>query len=235
MPSLLSLHHITKIFPIGKKYTGEPVFKDVGLQIEKGKTLGIMGKSGVGKTTLGKIITGLESPTTGEVKFQGRNINELNSRQFRDYRSQVQMMFQDPESALNPKKSIFRILNDCRALTRLPPGDHDRLIRKSFARVGLPIDLLRYFPWQLSGGINQRVALARILMVKPRVIVLDEPTSALDLSIQAQILRLLKKLQQETGISYVFISHDEAVVRWMSHRIGLLNHSHLTITQNHDQ
>lgn len=229
MPSVLSLIQISKTFPGRKKISENTLFSDVRLDIEEGKTLGIMGRSGVGKTTLGKIIAGLESVTSGEVKYRGKNIRHLSLREFRDFRSEVQMMFQDPESALNPMKTISRILSDSRSLTRLSPADHDRLIINTFGQVGLPVELLSYFPWQLSGGINQRVALARILMLNPRVIVLDEPTSALDLSIQAQILRLLKSIQLQTGISYVFISHDLDVVRWMSHRIGFLAERHFSI------
>ncbi|MCK4836256.1 MAG: ABC transporter ATP-binding protein [Candidatus Aminicenantes bacterium] len=232
MSSVLNLEQINKTFVLKKNKPRLPLFTEVTLEIEKGKTLGIMGKSGAGKTTLGKIISGLEPVTSGQVKFCGKNIRELNPREFRYFRSQVQMMFQDPESALNPKKTISRILNDLRIITRLSPADHRLLTEETILQVGLHSDLLHYFPWQLSGGINQRVALARILMLKPRVIVLDEPTSALDLSIQAQILQLLKNLQQEMLISYVFISHDEAVVHWMSHRIGQLADQGFKITSS---
>lgn len=232
MPPLLSLREIGKAFPSRKTNPVKYLFEGVNLDIEAGKTLGIMGKSGTGKTTLGKIIAGLSSPTSGEVRYLGKNIGTLGPNEYRLYRSRVQMMFQDPEGVLNPRKPISRLLGDCRSLTRLSTADHGDLVRKTLGQVGLSDDLLGYFPWQLSGGMNQRVALARILMVKPNVIVLDEPTSALDLSIQAQILRLLKTLQNQTGIGYLFISHDPEVVRWMSHETGLLTDGHLIINLN---
>jgi len=222
MSSLLELKQVGMGFKLKGTKSPHPLFQDVSLEIERGQTLGIMGRSGAGKTTLGKIIAGLIRPTDGEVDFLQQNIHNLKPSEFRHFRSQVQMMFQDPEGTLNPKKNLGRILSDTRLITRLEPEDHDQLIRQTCAQVGLPLQLLDYLPWQLSGGINQRAALARILMLKPRLVVLDEPTSALDISIQAQILRLLKHIQEQTHISYVFISHDEQVVKWMSHRIGQL-------------
>lgn len=233
-PILIRLQRIQKSYNLRKRKSGIPLFDSLTLEIRKGETLGIMGKSGIGKTTLGKIITGLEPPSQGLVLFRGQDINRMKSTEFKTFRSRVQMLFQDPEGTLNPRKTIGESLNRVRLLTGSPVEKHRQIIKKICSEVGLQFDLLDYLPWQLSGGINQRVALARILMLKPELIVLDEPTSALDLSVQAQILQLLKQIQEKSGISYVFISHDRQVIEWMSHRIGILeNRSFQIIPQNH--
>jgi peptide/nickel transport system ATP-binding protein len=225
-PILIRLNGIGKSLDNGKKKCRLKLFDSLSLEIRKGETLGIMGKSGIGKTILGKIITGLEAPTRGQVLYHGANIDRMKSTEYKNFRSRVQMLFQDPEGTLNPRKTIGEMLNQVRFLTKCPWERHRQIIKKTCSEVGLHTDLLEYLPWQLSGGINQRAALARILMLEPEVIVLDEPTSALDLSIQAQILQLLKRIQEKSVISYVLISHDREVIDWMSHRIGILeNHS----------
>lgn len=201
---------------------GGPLFEDVCLTIAPGETLGVVGRSGVGKTTLGKIISGLIRPTAGEIYFHQQPLSILN---YRRVRTGIQMMFQDPEGSLNPCKTIGESLFQVRRLIKCTPEAHRQSIRETCAEVGLHRKLMDYYPRQLSGGMNQRVALARILLLKPELIVLDEPTSSLDLSIQAQILRLLKQIQNKRGLGYLFISHDAAVVEWMSHRIGRLENS----------
>lgn len=231
LPVLIKLQNISKSFGYGKKQNRFHLFDSLNVEINKGETLGIMGKSGTGKTTLGKIITGLEPPSQGRVLFHGRDISHMKSAEYKKFRSRVQILFQDPEGSLNPRKTIGEILNRVHLLTNTPLEKHRLLIERICSEVGLHPGLLDYLPRQLSGGINQRVALARILMLKPELIVLDEPTSALDLSIQAQILQLLKRIQAKSRISYMFISHDWPVIEWMSHRIGILENRSLQIIQ----
>lgn len=221
-PVLIKLQHIRKSFDHKKKKIQIPLFDVPSLEIRAGETLGVMGQSGSGKTTLGKIITGLEPPDQGQVLFRGLDITRMKSIQIKHFRRRVQMLFQDPEGTLNPEMTIGESLMRIRLLTGTPAEKQRYIIKKICAEVGVHDDLLDYLPGQLSGGINQRAALARILMLEPELVVLDEPTSALDLSIQAQILHLLKQIQQKSGISYVFISHDREVIKWMSHRVGIL-------------
>lgn len=219
----LNLKGIGKVFSgVRLKKETRTLFTGINLEIKKGETFGIMGDSGIGKTTLGKIMVGLEKPTWGNVFYKGKNISEMTSKEWKQYRRKVQMVFQDPEGSLNPRKTIKRSLNDVLRLINCPEEQVEEVIERSFLEVGLNREILDRYPSQLSGGMNQRVALARILLLNPELIVLDEPTSALDLTIQAQILYLLQDLQKEKNLSYVFISHDEKVINFMSQRQVIL-------------
>lgn len=203
------------------------ILEDVTFGLQEGKTFGIVGESGTGKTTLGRIIAGLEKPSSGEIFFQGQDIHRMDREDSVRFRRKVQMMFQDPEGSLNPKKTIRTSLDEILGLVGVPGRERRQKIHDILRTVGLSADVLSRYPHQLSGGQNQRVVLARILLREPEMIILDEPTSALDISVQAQILHLLKHLQDRRGLSYFFISHDLDVVKFMCHEIGRLQDGRL--------
>jgi peptide/nickel transport system ATP-binding protein len=222
-PLLLRADHIRKSFRSGYlRRTSKTVLEDVSLFLERGETLGIVGPSGSGKTTLGRILGGLDPHYRGEMFLGEIKLSALGRRQKRIHFQKIQVLFQDPEGSLNPKKRISRSLNE--VLRLIGAGKKARLsaVEEVLDRVGLQKEVLTRIPCQLSGGQNQRLALARILLRKPEILILDEPTSLLDVSVQAQILRLLKQLQQDLKLSCIFISHDMDVVRFMSRRIARL-------------
>lgn len=213
----LTLQEIGKVFNAGRlRKKTKTLFTGINLEIKRGETLGIMGASGIGKTTLGKIIAGLERPTQGKVIYRDKDIASLDKKEWRTYRRSVQMLFQDPQGSFNPWKTIGRSLNDVLKLIAYPEERRREGAARCLREVGLNSEIIDRYPSQLSGGMNQRAALARILLLEPELIVLDEPTSALDLTVQAQILNLLQKMQKKNNLSYVFISHDEAVIDFMS-------------------
>jgi len=199
-----------------------PVLTGLSIALERGATVGLMGTSGAGKSTLGRVLVGLERPQAGMVAYRGRALTEMSREERALFRQNVQMMFQDPTGALNPKKTIERSFEDVLRLLRVPPARRGETVRDALSPVGLDEEVLPRLPSQLSGGQNQRIALARILLLDPEYIVLDEPTSALDVSVQAQVLHLLKDLQEERGLGYLFISHDPDVVGFMADRRGVL-------------
>ena len=205
------------------------VFRDLSLTIRPGETFGLTGNSGAGKSTLGRVIAGLEPPTAGRVCFHGRDTALMNRSEYRAFRRSVQVMFQDPSAAFNPKKTIGTSYLEVLDLIGTPRAAQEAVIAGILESVGLSGELLGRYPHQISGGQSQRLALGRILLLDPEYIVLDEPTSALDVSVQAQILHLLKELQSERGIGYLFISHDEAVVRFMASRVGRIEDGRLVI------
>jgi peptide/nickel transport system ATP-binding protein len=193
------------------------VLKGATLELQEGRTLGLMGASGSGKSTLGRILAGQQRPTSGRVLFDGEDIWLMPKGERSAYKKQVQMVFQDPEGSLNPRKSIERSIHEVLALLKVPPGKWQSRTKEAFEMVGLSEDLLCRRPAQISGGQCQRVALARVLLLRPRVVILDEPTSALDISVQAQILNLLKELQSDLGLAYLLISHQPEVISFMAH------------------
>jgi peptide/nickel transport system ATP-binding protein len=224
----LEVRNISKTYETGllsRKRTS--ILKDISFRVEKGQTFGIVGESGTGKTTLGKIIAAVEKPSTGEILFQGNALGEIKKRESLSFRPRIQMMFQDPEGSLNPKKTILKSLDEVLNLIKIPREDRTAAIQNIFATVGLSEEILVRYPNQLSGGQNQRVTLTRILLLDPEIIILDEPTSALDISVQAQMLNLLKDLQQKKGLTYIFISHDIDVIRFMCHDIGVIENGKL--------
>jgi len=227
----LSLHDISKVFGGGRgKSRSVCLFRDVSFEIQPGETLGIMGHSGAGKTTLGKIIAGLEKPSSGYVAFRGKNIFQLKRKEFRQFRRCIQMIFQDPEGSFNPVKTLGQSLLDVLKLVQCPSSRWEAVIKDILPEVGLGLDVLDRYPYQLSGGMNQRAALARVLLLEPGLIVLDEPTSALDLTVQAQILHLLKRLKNDKRLSYVLISHNSQVIRFMSDRVGTLSNGRVSFS-----
>jgi peptide/nickel transport system ATP-binding protein len=220
-PILLKTEGVGRVFQSGwpVRHSHE-VLWNIDLEVRPGQTLGIVGASGAGKTTLGRILAGVDRPTRGSVIYRESKLQELRSDRWRLFRSKVQMLFQDPEGALNPAKTILHSFEEVGRLAGIPRPQS--VLPELLRTVGLSPEVLPRVPRQLSGGQNQRVALARILMLEPELIVLDEPTSALDVSVQAQILHLLKSIRQQRELAYVLIAHDIRVVRFMCEEVLLL-------------
>ena len=197
--------------------------EDVSFTIMKGKTLSLVGESGCGKSTVGRSLIRLVEPTSGDVNLDGRTILSLNSKDMREARSNIQMVFQDPFASLNPTLTLFdQVAEPLRNFGTNNPGELRVKIGDLFDRVKLPRSFIRRYPHELSGGQRQRIAIARALALNPSLIVADEPVSALDVSVQAQVLNLMMELQVELGLSYLFISHDMAVVERVSHDVGVM-------------
>jgi peptide/nickel transport system ATP-binding protein len=199
---------------------------NLDLRLQKHETLGLVGESGSGKTTFGQALIRLITHNTGEIDFDGKPIQDLSRRGMRPLRSRMQVVFQDPFASLNPRMSIRQIVEEGLIVNNIGSSNKDRLerVRKALRDAGLPDNILSRFPHEFSGGQRQRIAIARAIALEPEFILLDEPTSALDLSVQAQIIDLLRKLQDERGLSYLFISHDLKVVRALCHRVMVMQH-----------
>jgi peptide/nickel transport system ATP-binding protein len=194
---------------------------DLGLTLKRHETLGIVGESGSGKTTFGQSLLRLNEPVAGEVIFDGERVDGRSRSQMRPLRSRMQVVFQDPFASLNPRMTIGQIIEEGLVINGLGKTKAERLerVRDALEAAGMPGNILSRFPHEFSGGQRQRIAIARAVALEPEFILLDEPTSALDLSVQAQIIDLLRKLQDERGLSYLFISHDLKVVRALCHRV----------------
>lgn len=212
-----------------KKYFDTPngvlhAVDDVSFQVEKGKTLGVVGESGCGKSTTGRAILRLHEPTSGDIIFNGQNITKVSSQEMRKLRSEMQIIFQDPFASLNPRKTVSEIIGEPLRLHKVYKNkqDQQKRVLELMELVGLSERLNNTYPHELDGGRRQRIGIARALAMNPKFIVCDEPVSALDVSIQAQILNLLKKLQKELGLTYIFITHDLSVVNYFSDEIMVM-------------
>ncbi|AKB56200.1 MULTISPECIES: ABC transporter ATP-binding protein [Methanosarcina] len=215
------MSHVLSVKSLSKSFDSNEIIKDINFSISKGETLGLFGKSGSGKTTVGKCITGLEKPSSGNIIFKGKDISDRKT--ISTILPKIQMIFQHPETSLNPRMKGFEsIAEPLRIHSSMRKNELSEKIGELVELVGLHMEHLHRYPSQLSGGEIQRIVLARILSVKPELIVADEPTSMLDVSVQAQILRLMQKIQDETGVSYLFVSHDIEVLRHVCHRIAYL-------------
>jgi peptide/nickel transport system ATP-binding protein/oligopeptide transport system ATP-binding protein len=195
--------------------------EEVSLTVNRGETLGIVGESGCGKSTTARLMVRLLDPTAGTVRFDGRDITKLSMRQLRPLRRQMQMIFQDPYSSLNPRKTVGQIVGEPFTIHKTEKDVRTR-VQELLARVGLNPEHYNRYPHEFSGGQRQRIGVARAIALQPRLVVCDEPVSALDVSVQAQILNLLKDLQRDFDLTYVFISHDLSVIRQVSDRIAVM-------------
>ena len=220
--TILEVRELKKFFPIGKKYLH--AVDGVSFTVERGTTLGIVGESGCGKTTLGRVILGLTPATSGEVIFEGQDITKYSPKQLRKLKNEMQIIFQDPFSSLNPHYTIAESIEEPILLNGKAQTRQERLDRVAelMELVGLPLEYFNSYPFELDPGRLQRAGIARAIAMDPKLIVCDEPVSALDVSIQAQILNMLVELQKELGLSLLFISHDIGVVRFISDRIGVM-------------
>jgi oligopeptide/dipeptide ABC transporter ATP-binding protein len=226
---LLELRNVRKYFPIKsgllQRTTGHIKAVDgLTLQIKPGETIGIVGESGCGKSTVGRTLIRLYEPTDGEVIYKGQNISHLSEKELRPIiRRNIQMVFQDPYASLNPRKTLHKtIVEPIQAHQLFSKNDQEDRVKELFEKVGLNSSFIHRYPHELSGGQRQRVGIARALALQPELIIADEAVSALDVSVQAQIINLLEQLQDELGLTYLFISHDLSVVRHISTRVGVM-------------
>jgi oligopeptide transport system ATP-binding protein len=227
---VLETRNLVKHFPITQgivvksKVGAVRAVDGVDIQLRRGETLGIVGESGCGKSTLAKLLVGLEKPTSGEVMVRGENMTRLSGHSLRRARRNIQMVLQDPYTSLNPRMTVGDIIGEPFEIhpDAVPPAGAARAVQELLDLVGLNPDHINRYPHQFSGGQRQRLGLARALALRPEIIVCDEPVSALDVSIQAQVINLLERLQRELGLSYIFIAHDLSVVRHISDRVAVM-------------
>ena len=231
---ILSVKNLKKYFPIKagtfiKKTVGFiKAVDDVSFSVRQGETLGIVGESGCGKSTMGKVLIRLLEPSAGEIRFNGYDITQFNAQETRRMRSAIQMIFQDPYASLNPRMTVGKIIEEPLIIKNIHDDNERREIVEDYLKiVGLDKKHYDYYPHEFSGGQRQRVAIARALVTRPKLIVADEAVSALDVSIQAQILNLMKDLQKKYGLTYIFISHNLSVIRYISNRIGVMYLGHM--------
>jgi len=227
-PPLLRVEDLRTYFPIKAGLLQRTVgwvkaVDDVSFEIGDGETLGLVGESGCGKTTVGRTILRLTPPTSGRVYFKGKNVFDLPGSEMKRLRRDMQIIFQDPGGSLNPRMRISRIIGEPLQVHGLAQGDELRSrVEELLERCGMPRSTADRYPHEFSGGQRQRIGIARALSLEPKLIICDEPTSALDVSIQSQILNLLKDLQEEFGLSYLFISHDMAVIQHVCEKICVM-------------
>ena len=225
---LLTVDQLVVEYP-SKKFRAKPfrALTDINITIGRGETLGLVGESGSGKTTLGRAILGLAPVTGGKISFDGKDISRATRKDRRVLSRDLQVVFQDPYTSLNPALEIGDILAEPLGVQGMEAAAAKKRVRELLDQVGLPADAINRLPREFSGGQRQRVAIARALALSPKLIVCDEPVSALDLSTQARVLDLFLQIQKDTGVSYLFVSHDLDVVRHISHRVAVMYHGEI--------
>ena len=227
---LLKVEHLHKEFPTGSGFMGGKFSKkvvsavnDLSFEIRAGETFGLVGESGCGKSTTGRAIMHLDPPTSGKVYFEGRDISKMNKKELKAMRREMQFIFQDPYASLNPRMTIGEIISEPMVIHGIgTPEERIERVRELLDVVGLNPEHINRYPHEFSGGQRQRVGIARSFILRPKLIICDEPVSALDVSIQAQVLNLLKDLQKQYGTAYLFIAHDLSVVQYISDRVAVM-------------
>ncbi|MFM8843165.1 MAG: ABC transporter ATP-binding protein [Actinomycetota bacterium] len=226
MSELLKVNHLSKIYQssggLFDKKAKVSALQDVSFSLAKGETLGIVGESGCGKSTLGRIISRLDTPTTGEIIYKGEDLAKKSLAKLRPLRKEIQFIFQDPYASLNPRRQIGAIIEEPMRINGIAKAERQSRALSLLEKVGLDKDSYERYPHEFSGGQRQRVVIARALTLQPELIIADEPVSALDVSIQAQVLNLFKELQEELKLTYIFVAHDLGVVRHISDRIAVM-------------
>jgi len=219
---ILEIQGLTKYFDAAKGKKVHAV-ENVSFTLERGETLGIVGESGCGKSSMGRTILKIHDSTSGKIIFDGVDITKFSNKQMNPYRKRMQMIFQDPYASLNPRMTVGEIIEEPMVIHDMgTPKERKAIVQDLIQTVGLKPDHIRRYPFEFSGGQRQRIGIARALALNPEFIVCDEPISALDVSIQAQVINLLEKLQHERGFSYLFIAHDLEMVHHISHKIGVM-------------
>lgn len=234
---LLTVDHLKQYFKVSGSFTVKAV-EDVSFKIYPGETYGLVGESGSGKSTIGRSIIRLYDPTAGEIQFNGLDISgKMSKSDSQTLRTQMQMIFQDPMASLNPRKKVEDIIGEGLDIHHKCKNkeERDEMVKAILAKVGLAPEHATRYPHQFSGGQRQRIGIARALIMNPKLIIADECISALDVSIQAQVVNLMKDIQQETGTAYLFIAHDLSMVKYISDRIGVLHLGHLLETGTTDE
>ena len=224
---ILKVEGLKTYFPVGGGLFGKKqvvkAVNDVSFEVMEHETFGLVGESGCGKSTLGRTLVKIYEPTEGKIEFMGKDITKLNGSEMQDFRRNVHMIFQDPYASLNPRMTVGEIIREPMEIHNIgTPKERDEKVASLLETVGLKPDQVRRYPHEFSGGQRQRISIARTLALDPKFIVCDEPISALDVSIQAQIINLLERIQRERGISYLFIAHDLGAVKHISNRIGAM-------------
>lgn len=230
---IIQVRHLKKYFVAKKNFLKMDQYvkavDDISLDIFPGETVGLVGESGCGKSTLGRTIMKIYKPTEGDIFYKGQDITHISNRRMHQFRKTMQMIFQDPYASLNPRFTVGEIIEEPMVIHKMYKTRQERQekVQALLELVGLKPDHIRRYPYEFSGGQRQRIGIARTLALDPDFIVCDEPISALDVSIQAQIINLLEKIQDEKGISYLFIAHDLTMVKHISHKIGVMYLGHL--------
>src|SRR5688500_1253754 len=230
---LRSVRNLKKHFPIKKGVLARQVgavqaVNDVSFDVARGETLGVVGESGCGKTTTGRIVLRLIEPTSGEIRFEGKDVRAMGTAELRALRREMQIIFQDPVSSLNPRMTIGAMIREGLTIHKLAEGKAaDDRVRQLLEEVGLRREYATRYPHEFSGGQRQRIGIARALSVEPKFIVCDEPVSALDVSVQAQVINLLQDLQRDRGLAYLFVAHDLSVVEHIATRVAVMYLGHI--------
>lgn len=230
---IMEVKSLKKYFPVQSSMRKQPMavkaVDDVSLHVMKGETLSLVGESGCGKSTTGKCLCGLIPDTSGKILLEGKDITGLKGKEKKELTKKIQMIFQDPYSSLNPRKTVGAIIEESLLIHKIGANRQERMemAMDMFLKVGMREDQYFRYPHEFSGGQKQRIGIARALILNPRLVICDEPVSALDVSIQSQILNLLSDLKKERNITYVFISHNMSVVRYISDRVGVMYLGHL--------